>query len=120
MLRSLALASALLFPSLLPAVELQLPTENHQLFTGEPEKFYMYVDRTFEGETTKPWEAGSFGFVRTPIRVGQDVVLTKNASHVAHNAVTVLPPSPAVPPTALTVTVTSPQQQAALSVQPAP
>ena len=77
MLRPLALAAALFFPPILPAVELQLPTENHHLFTGEPEKFYMYVDRTFEGETTKPWEGGSFGFVRTPIRVGEDVVLTK-------------------------------------------
>lgn len=75
MLRTLALAAALLTP--LSALELQLPTENHHLFTGEPEKFYMYVDRTFEGEVSKPWEGGSFGFVRTPIRLGQDVVLTK-------------------------------------------
>jgi hypothetical protein len=77
MLRPLALAATLLFPFAASAVDLQLPTENHHLFTGEPEKFYMYVDRIFEGETTKPWEGGSFGFVRTPIRVGQDVVLTK-------------------------------------------
>jgi hypothetical protein len=77
MLRPLALAAALFFPATLSALELQLPTENHHLFTGEPEKFYMYVDRTFEGETSKPWEGGSFGFVRTPVRVGQDVVLTK-------------------------------------------
>lgn len=75
--RFLALAAALLLPLSSPALELQLPTENHHLFTGEPEKFYMYVDRIFEGETSKPWEGGSFGFVRTPIRVGQDVVLTK-------------------------------------------
>jgi hypothetical protein len=77
MLRSLALAAALLFPPTLTALDLRLPTENHHLFTGQPEKFYMYVDRTFEGEVSKPWEGGSFGFVRTPIRVGQDVVLTK-------------------------------------------
>lgn len=77
MLRPLALAAALLLPISSSALELQLPTENHHLFTGEPEKFYMYVDRTFEGEVSKPWEGGSFGFVRTPIRVGEDVVLTK-------------------------------------------
>ncbi|QJE95067.1 M23 family metallopeptidase [Luteolibacter luteus] len=77
MLRPLALAAALLAPLVSSALELQLPTENHHLFSNEPEKFYMYVDRTFEGETTKPWEGGSFGFVRTPIRLGQDVVLTK-------------------------------------------
>ncbi|WP_367873839.1 M23 family metallopeptidase [Luteolibacter sp. Populi] len=77
MLRSLALAAAVLSPFTLSAVELQLPTENHHLLSGEPDKFYMYVDRTFEGVTSKPWEAGGFGFVRNPIRFGEDVVLTK-------------------------------------------
>ncbi len=77
MFRTLALATLLLSPVSASAVELQLPTENHHLLSGEPEKFYMYVDRTFEGVTTKPWEGGAFGFVRTPIRIGQDVVLTK-------------------------------------------
>jgi len=58
-------------------IELSLPTENHHLFTNEPEQFYMYVDRTFEGETSKPWEGGSFGFVRSPIRVGDQMVLSQ-------------------------------------------
>jgi hypothetical protein len=75
MFRHLALAFSLLLPA--AAVELQLPTENHHLFSGQPDKFYMYVDRIFEGEVSKPWEGGSFGFVRTPIRLGSDVVLTK-------------------------------------------
>jgi len=60
-----------------PTLDLRLPTENHYLLSGEPEKFYMYVDRNFEGQLTKPWEAGGFGFVRTPIRVNDQVVLTK-------------------------------------------
>ena len=51
----------------------QLPTENLHLLTGEPEKFYMYVDRTFEGETSQPWEGGAWGLVRTPIRVGESI-----------------------------------------------
>jgi hypothetical protein len=58
-------------------LKIQLPTENRHLFTGELDKFYMYVDRTFEGQTSKPWEGGSFGYVRTPIRIGSEVVLTK-------------------------------------------
>jgi len=58
-------------------LELRLPTENNHLFTGEPEKFYMYVDRTFEGETTQPWEGGAFGYVRSPIRVGGQVVMSR-------------------------------------------
>ena len=52
-----------------------LPTENRHLLTGQPERFYMYVDRTFEGTTSKPWEGGGFGFVRTPIRINGQVVL---------------------------------------------
>ncbi len=60
-----------------PALDLRLPTDNNHLFTGEPEKFYMYVDRNFEGQLTKPWEGGGFGFVRTPIRVNGEVILTK-------------------------------------------
>lgn len=60
-----------------PTLDLRLPTENHYLLSGEPEKFYMYVDRNFEGQLTKPWEAGGFGFVRTPIRVNDQVLLTK-------------------------------------------
>lgn len=77
MFRTLALAATLLLTQHSSAVDLQLPTENHHLLTGEPEKFYMYVDRIFEGEASKPWQGGSFGFVRTPVRLGKDVVLKK-------------------------------------------
>jgi len=58
-------------------IELVLPTENHHLFTDEPERFYMYVDRNFEGEKSKPWEGGAFGFVRSPLRVDGRVVMTR-------------------------------------------
>lgn len=75
-MRLLTLATSLLSLQL-HALEIALPTSNHHLLTGEPEKFYMYVDRTFEGETTKPWEGGAFGYTRTPIRINGEVVLTK-------------------------------------------
>jgi len=58
-------------------IDLRLPTENQHLFTGEPDQFYMYVDRNFEGHATKPWEAGSFGFVRTAQRINGEMLLTK-------------------------------------------
>lgn len=58
-------------------LEVGLPTENHHLFSEEPEKFYMYVDRNFEGETSQPWEGGSFGYVRSPIRVSGKVVMSR-------------------------------------------
>lgn len=63
----------LLAPLGLSATEWRLPTENRHLLTGEPEKFYMYVDRTFEGVSSKPWQGGGWGLVRTPVRVGEKI-----------------------------------------------
>ncbi len=76
MLRYIPLA--LLLTGLLPAaIDLRLPTENHHLLTGEPDQFYMYVDRDFEGQRSKAWEGGGYGSVRNPIRIGDQVLLTK-------------------------------------------
>ena len=58
-------------------LDLRLPTENQHLFTGEMDQFYMYVDRNFEGQTTKPWQAGTYGFVRTAVRINGEMLLTK-------------------------------------------
>lgn len=77
MLRIFALISALVgFLDATP-IDLRLPTENHHLFTGELDRFYMYVDRNFEGKASQPWEAGSFGFVRNAMRQGEKVIFTK-------------------------------------------
>ncbi len=54
-----------------------LPTENRAIWEGQPAKFYMYVDRVFEGQTTKPWEGGQYGFTRDPRRVGNELVFTR-------------------------------------------
>jgi murein DD-endopeptidase MepM/ murein hydrolase activator NlpD len=59
------------------AVDIQLPTENRNLLSGNSEKFYMYVDRFFEGAHSQPWEAGGYGFVRTSVRVGNQILQTK-------------------------------------------
>ena len=53
------------------------PTQNRALLNGQPEDFYMYVDRDFEGEKSQAWEGGQFGFVRNPRRDGGEVVCTK-------------------------------------------
>ena len=76
MLRKYFLALALT-GSMQAGIDLRLPTENHHLLTGEPDRFYMYVDRTFEGQTSTPWEAGSFGYVRNAMRISDQVILTK-------------------------------------------
>ena len=82
LLKPLRLMFALLFsaaacPGQSEKLDLRLPTENHHLFSGEPERFYMYVDRTFEGVTSKPWEGGAYGYVRNAMRINGEVILTK-------------------------------------------
>ncbi len=50
----------------LPLVD--FPTGNRALAEGRPQDFFMYVDRDFEGEKSKPWQGGQFGYVRGPVR----------------------------------------------------
>lgn len=56
------------------AALLDWPTDNKALLEGRPEDFYMYVDRNFEGVESKPWEGGSYGYVRGPQRMGAEIV----------------------------------------------
>lgn len=56
--------------SIATAMTLTLPTDNDALLRGRPEEFYMFVDRNFEKQLTTPWEGGSYGYVRGPVRVG--------------------------------------------------
>ncbi len=59
-------------------LKLVLPTDNRALFDGNPEDFYMYVARTFESKTSKPWTAGQYGFVRTLKKTEKDgIIATK-------------------------------------------
>lgn len=54
-----------------------LPTDNDALFRGKPEQFYMYTDRNFEGVKSRPWQGGTYGFTRSPERVGGKILTTK-------------------------------------------
>jgi murein DD-endopeptidase MepM/ murein hydrolase activator NlpD len=71
------LVLSLLLPGSLVAqqtpFELRLPTANDAIFRNAGSDFYQFVDRTFEGQTTTPWEGGKFGFVRDPRRVGGQI-----------------------------------------------
>lgn len=53
----------------------RLPTENDALFRGDNKAFYTYVNRTFEGVTDQPWEAGTYGFVRNPFRLSNGNIM---------------------------------------------
>lgn len=73
-----ALASAAPLAAAVPTpLDLRLPTGNRHLFDGQPEKFFMYVDRTFEGERSTPWQGGQYGFVRNPNRTESGIVYTR-------------------------------------------
>ena len=61
-------------PAVVP-MQLVLPTKNDGLVRGELSAFYMFVDRNFEKEQTTTWEGGQYGFVRGPVRAGDNVVL---------------------------------------------
>jgi hypothetical protein len=52
------------------------PTDNRALVEGRPQEFFMYVERNFEGEKSKPWQGGQFGYVRGPQRSGGKVIYT--------------------------------------------
>ena len=54
-----------------------LPTDNDALFRGQPEKFYMFTDRNFEGRKSYPWQGGTYGFSRNPERLGGKILETK-------------------------------------------
>ncbi len=56
---------------------LTLPTENQAVFEDAPERFYMYVDRVFEGKAEKALGGGRYGFTRTPRQIGETVVYTQ-------------------------------------------
>jgi hypothetical protein len=64
---------------LLPSTQAQnllLPTDNRALFE-QPDAFFQFVDRNFEGAQTTPWEGGQFGFVRDPRRLGQSIAYAR-------------------------------------------
>jgi murein DD-endopeptidase MepM/ murein hydrolase activator NlpD len=52
---------------------LDFPTDNRALLEGQPQDFFMHVNRDFEGEKSKPWQGGQFGFVRGPVRDGDKI-----------------------------------------------
>jgi murein DD-endopeptidase MepM/ murein hydrolase activator NlpD len=53
-------------------LDLRLPTDNRALFDGQPEAFYMGVDRPVDGKTALVWQGGQFGFVRNPTPLGEE------------------------------------------------
>lgn len=67
-------------------LNLSLPTDNDALLKGSPEEFYMYTHRNFEGKSSKPWQAGQYGFVRNMRRVPEGLIGTR-----FHEGVDILP-----------------------------
>jgi murein DD-endopeptidase MepM/ murein hydrolase activator NlpD len=65
--------------AVLPSTQAQnllLPTDNRALF-DQPDAFFQFVDRDFEGAKTTPWEGGQFGFVRDPRRLGKSIAYAR-------------------------------------------
>lgn len=60
-------------------VDLVLPTDNDTLFSGPAGAgaFYQYIERTYKGVKSTPWEGGQYGFVRDPIETPGGMVFTR-------------------------------------------
>jgi murein DD-endopeptidase MepM/ murein hydrolase activator NlpD len=58
-------------------VQISLPTDNDALFHGGGGDFYQYVERVFQGEKSRPWEGGCYGFVRDPVPTVKGLVYTR-------------------------------------------
>ncbi|MEM9478804.1 MAG: M23 family metallopeptidase [Verrucomicrobiota bacterium] len=56
---------------------LVLPTRNRAIYSADPSRFYMYIDRNFEGRQMKVWQGGKYGYVRNPVRTSSGIVYTK-------------------------------------------
>lgn len=61
--------------SLSGEIDLRLPTDNDFIFSNQPERFYMHTDRFFEGESTKPWMGGCYGYVRNMRRINDNLII---------------------------------------------
>lgn len=59
------------------ALDLVLPTPNRALFDDGGPAFYMYVNRSFEGDSSHPWQGGQYGFWRNPIRTAGGILYTR-------------------------------------------
>jgi murein DD-endopeptidase MepM/ murein hydrolase activator NlpD len=58
-------------------LDLVLPSDNDGLFSGGGPTFYQYVERTYKGVKSTPWEGGQYGFVRDPIETPGGMVFTR-------------------------------------------
>ncbi len=58
-------------------LRLELPTDNSALFSDKPKEFYMFTYRNFEGESSRPWQAGQYGFVRNMKRTPEGIIGTR-------------------------------------------
>lgn len=58
-------------------LELVLPTANREIFGADPSRFYMYTNRSFEGRQSNPWQAGKYGYTRSPRRSSAGIVYTQ-------------------------------------------
>jgi murein DD-endopeptidase MepM/ murein hydrolase activator NlpD len=55
-------------------LEFKLPTKHFGLINHQPEKYYMFVDRTIQGVATEVWQGGQYGFVRDPKMANDGVI----------------------------------------------
>ncbi len=58
-------------------IDISLPTDNDALFHGGGAAFYQYIEREFQGEKSRPWEGGRYGFVRNPVPTANGLLYSR-------------------------------------------
>lgn len=58
-------------------LRLILPTSNAALLDDDGPAFYQYTDRNFEGQRSRPWQGGKYGFVRNPYVSSGEMIYTR-------------------------------------------
>lgn len=70
-------SALLVLPMSAAALDLRLPTDNQALLRKDGPGYFQFVDRTFEGQVSYPWEGGQFGFWRDPRRTGGGIAYAR-------------------------------------------
>lgn len=58
-------------------LRLIFPTSNIALLFDDGPAFFQYTDRYFEGQRSRPWQGGQYGFVRNPKRSAGELIYTR-------------------------------------------
>lgn len=64
-------------PLPVPPLRFGFPTDNTALIANQPDRFFMFVDRSTPAGQIQVWQGGDYGFVRNRRETAQGIIYTK-------------------------------------------